>query len=987
MPDFRFLNSTRPPSASGPAGAWLRIAIWGLFFHALLATPLQGAEALDGFQLGWKFAQGEQAGAEHKDCDDSAWQAVDLPHDWAIAGPFGAPEESGDTGKLPWRGEGWYRKQFTLPAAAVGKRLQLVFDGVMSSPTVYLNGKKVGSWLYGYNSFVIDATDAAAFGGSNLLAVHADTRAHGSRWYPGAGIYRKVTARLVDPVHIPVWGVFVTTPEVTDARAKVRIEVEVANTLPEPREVMVRTRIIDPSGREVAKVEGSAALAGRTHGKVANILVLEKPQRWDVGHPHLYTAETRVLLGNRETDRTTTVFGVRTFAWTANDGFHLNGRRVQLHGVNLHHDHGPLGAAFFPRAMERQLEIMREMGVNAVRTSHNAPAPELLALCDRMGFVVFNELFDKYGPTAGIDCDGDTFVDQHAEAEVRNFILRDRNHPCVVAWSIGNEIPDLTKRQVDVMAGYFRKYDTTRPTGIGSHIPAQATKGLLNSLDFTGWNYNSKYLAARKAMPDKPLVYSETASAFGTRGAYKPELPRGKQDWGDDGELNAYVLTSASWSDIPEHEFERMRKHRYVAGEFVWTGFDYLGEPTPFNGRGWKERSGRQARSSYFGIFDLAGLPKDSYYLYRSHWRPDATTVHLSPHWNWQGREGQPVPVIVYTNGDEAELFLNGRSLGRRRKLDPDALGSANLAYQRPATASGEEHKQDKQGNVIAENFASKACDGDAATRWCAADGTLPQHWQVDLGKDTTVGFVRVSWEKEASIYQFELGISKDGANWTKPGAARVAKGNVSELTFKPQSFRHFRITITGIKAKETWASIREVELLKQPTPAVNPYYRIVDAYRLRWLEVPYEPGELKAVAYKDGRRIGEAVVRTAGKPTQLRLTPDRPMITADGMDLCYVTVEMVDSAGTPCPLAMDILRFEVSGPAELKGVANGDPMGLDSFTDDRHPLFYGKAVAVLRSLPGKGGTVRLTVSTDQFHSTAELTTQHGSTLRRPLDP
>ena len=952
---------------------WVSSAI---LFTLLGTATLPASGTLDDFHLGWKFAKGGQTAAAGPGFDDSAWQAVDLPHDWAIAGPFGAPEENGDTGKLPWRGEGWYRKEFALPASSRGKRLQFVFDGVMSSPTVYLNGKKIGSWLYGYNSFVIDATDAAVFGGRNVLAVHADTRAHGSRWYPGAGIYRKVTARLVDPIHIPVWGAFVTTPEVNDARAMVRIEVEVANSLAESREVRVETRIIDPSGREVAKGEGNAAVSGRSNGKVLIALTLENPRRWDVAHPHLYQAETRVILGERELDRTTTTFGVRTFQWTANDGFHLNGRRVQIHGVNLHHDHGPLGAAFFPRAMERQLEIMKAMGVNAIRTSHNAPAPELLELCDRMGLVVFNELFDKYGPTAGIDCDGDTFVDQHAEAEVRNFVLRDRNHPCVVAWSIGNEIPDLTKRQVDVMAGYFRKYDTTRPVGIGSHIPAQATKGLLTSLDFSGWNYNAKYLAARKAMPDQPLVYSETASAFGTRGAYKPELPRGKQDWGNDGELNAYILTAASWSDIPEHEFERMRKHRYVAGEFVWTGFDYLGEPTPFNGRDWKERNGRQARSSYFGIVDLAGHPKDSYYLYRSHWLPDEPTVHLSPHWNWEGHEGKPVPVMVYTNGDEAELFLNGRSLGRKKKLDPDAIGSDNLAYNRAATASSEEHKQDAQGNVLAENFASKACDGDTATRWCAAAGTLPQHWQVDLGQETTAAFARITWEKEAAIYQFELGISKDGKTWTRPGAQRGSKGNVTELTFEPQAFRFFRVTITGIKAKETWASIREVTVQKQAAAAVNPYYRIVDAYRLRWLDVPYEPGELKTVAYKHGKPIGEAVVRTAGKPSQLRLTADRSNLTADGMDLGYVTIEMVDAHGNLCPRAMDLLHFKVDGPAELKGVANGDPMGLDSFTDDRHPLFYGKAVAVLRSLPGKSGTVRLTVSSGQIESTVELSSE-----------
>lgn len=564
-----------------------------MVFLSVGASQVGAADGLEAINFGWKFQRGAQVGAERPDHNDSAWASVDLPHDWAIAGPFGKPAENGDTGKLPWNGEGWYRKNFILSPEDAGRSLQFVFDGVMSSPKVFLNGRMVGSWLYGYNSFVIDATEAAVFGGTNVLAVHADTRAHGSRWYPGAGIYRKVTARLVGPVHIPVWGVFVSTPEVKDHRATVRLAVNVANASPAPRSVTVNTILLDASGREVAHGQATAQVAAQGESTLQIAIALENPHRWDVENPYLYRARTVLHSDGRALDESTSTFGVRTFQWTTHDGFHLNGRRVQIHGVNLHHDHGPLGAAFYPRAMERQLEIMKEMGVNSVRTSHNAPAPELLALCDRMGLLVFNELFDKYGSTAGINCDADTFVDKYAEPEVRNFLKRDRNHPSVVAWSIGNEIPDLTKRHVDVMSSYFRKYDATRPVGIGSHIPAQATNGLLVSLDLTGWNYNAKYLAARKAMPEKPIVYSESASAFGTRGAYNPELPRNKQDWGDDGELNAYVLTAASWSDIPEHEFERMRKDRYVAGEFVWTGFDYLGEPTPFNGRGWKEREGR----------------------------------------------------------------------------------------------------------------------------------------------------------------------------------------------------------------------------------------------------------------------------------------------------------------------------------------------------------------------------------------------------------
>jgi beta-galactosidase len=800
-----------------------------LTLTALLLAPLASlhvsAATVDGFGFGWKFAKGDQQAAIAPNFDDSKWEHVDLPHDWAISGPFGPLDEGGSTGKLPWSGEGWYRKQFELPETAKGQRVQLLFDGVMASPKVYLNGKEVGSWIYGYNSFSIDATDAAEFGKTNVLTVHADTRNHKSRWYPGAGIYRKVTLRLVSPIHIPIWGVFVTTPLVRKDMAQVHTQVDVSNTSAESRSVGVEVAILDAKGKEVSKETSALTIAA---GEVAVSTLKAKipnPALWDIEHPHLYTAVTRLVVDGREIQREETTFGIRTITFTADEGFHLNGRRVQLKGVNLHHDQGPLGAAFFPRAMERQLQIMKEMGVNAIRTSHNPSAPELLELCDRMGFVVWNELFDKYGPTAGVKCGIDEYVKNYAERETKNFILRDRNHASVVLWSIGNEIADLKKEHVDAMVGYFKKYDTTRQTTLGCNIPGIATSRIIDALDTSGWNYSRKYMTARKIYPKKPIIYSESASAFGTRGAYKLTLPKKKTDYGNDGELTAYSLTSARWSDISEIEFERMRKDTFVAGEFVWTGIDYLGEPTPYN----------HARSSYFGIVDLAGLPKDSYYLYRSHWLPESPTVHLAPHWNWQGHEGKAVPVFVYTSGDEAELFLNGKSLGRKKKGSDDRLDVAN----------------------------------------------------------------------------------------------------------------------------------REVEVLERDVKTEDPYFKIVDNYRLRWLEVPYEAGELKAVAYQKGKKLGEAVVKTAGAGTKLKLTADRSQLKADGMDLCYVTVEMTDEDGNLCPLAMDKLTFTVGGAARLSGVDNGNQMGHDSFTDSTHPLFYGKAVAVLRNIPEKSGKAVLNVKTD----------------------
>ncbi len=805
--------------------------------------------------FGWKFVKGDPGDAIDAGFDDSEWESVDLPHDWAISGPFGPLKSYGGSGKLPWWGEGWYRKSFDLPTAADGQRLQFLFDGVMANPNVFLNGQKVGSWVYGYNSFWIDATEAAVFGGTNVLTVHADTREHGSRWYPGAGIYRKIGMRLVDPMHIPVWGIYVTTPKVSGKQATVRVKIEVTNNSGSSGEALLEIGIVDPAGNIVKKVERKLTLNAGKELEEEFEIEITQPYIWDIEHPYLYSCTARLKAGKKVLHTASSTFGIRNFEWTADDGFHLNGRRVQLYGVNLHHDHGPLGAAFFPRAMERQLQIMKEMGVNALRTSHNACAPEVLDLCDRMGIIVFNELFDKYGTTASVDCTTGEYVDNYAEAEVRNFVRRDRNHPSVFLWSIGNEIPDLlldsdgrAAEHVAHMVSYFKKHDHTRPTTMGCHIESVSGDGkhILDALETSGWNYDRRYVSTRKAYPDMPLIYSESASAFGTRGAYKLPFPRAKNDWTDDGEMTAYMLTSAHWSDIPEIEFEYMRIDTFIAGEFVWTGFDYLGEPTPVTtqnypgskGRFKTTKEGYDARSSYFGIVDLAGLPKDSYYNYRSLWNQKDHTMHLSPHWNWEGHEGDPIPVVLYTDGDEAELFLNGKSLGRRKKMDPDLV---------------------KTSRSMTESF------------------------------DYTVNL-------------------EDGK---------------------------------------------------------NPYFEIVDAYRLRWIDVPYESGELKAVVYKRGEPIGETNLKTAGAPDKLRLTPDRVHLDANGMDLCYITIEMVDAEGTACPLAMDMLEFEVEGAARFMGVANGNQMGHDVFTDETHPLFYGKAVAVLRSIPGQAGSARLIVKSD----------------------
>lgn len=923
---------------------------------------------VDPINFDWRFARGAHPEAVESNFDDSGWEQIDLPHDWAIDGPFDA-KGNPDTAKLPWKGEGWYRKHFTLPEVPERKRLQFIFDGIMASPSVYLNGKKVGSWIYGYNSFWIDATDAANFGGENVLTVHADTREHTSRWYPGAGIYRKISTRLVDPVHIPVWGVYVTTPSVEDAKATVRAEVDIVNLTGQSKTGNVEIEIVDPNGKMVAGERKSFRVEAEP-GKMRLDLTVLNPMRWDIDAPHLYTLKTRAFVNGQIVDQQDTSFGIRTFKWTANDGFHLNGRRVDLRGVNEHHTHGMLGAAFFPRAMARKLEILRDMGINALRTSHNPEAPEVLEMCDRLGIVVINELYDKWDHTAGVQVDTAAYVKQYAEREVKNFVLRDRNHPSVVIWSISNEDYNTLDsrdgkgaRLVDEVVGFFKKYDPTRPTLMVAHMPhaADRDKHIFDKVDVSGWNYSARYTNFRQNYPEKPVIYSETASAFGTRGYFNLELPSAKTNYKPGPYQSDYGLTAPMWADIPEYEFERMRKDKFLAGNFVWTGFDYLGEPTPARGKGAPELE-FAARSSYFGLIDLAGLPKDAFYLYRSLWRKDDHTVHLSPHWNWS--EDDRVPVIVYTDGDEAELFLNGKSLGRKAKLDPNKIEPANFAFGKTVNATSAQIIQDEGGNVIADRTADKAVDGNPETRWSAESGAFPQVWEVDLGTNRLFSTIVIQWESRDTRYDFELLASTDYRQWKELSGQRDSVRELMTIRLAPTEARYLKVRVLG-HAGGAWAGIREFEIFDSAVLAQNPYFDIVDAYRIRFFDVPYAPGELKVVAYKNGKRIGEDSVRTAGPAAKLDLRTDRNELKADGMFLCYVTVRMLDENGNLCPFAMNELTFETAGAAKFMGAASGDQMGMESMTGNRHSLFYGQAVAVLRSKHGESGQASLRVTAD----------------------
>jgi beta-galactosidase len=933
-------------------------------FAAVGVAPLAAAESqsLD-FRKDWRFTKGDPAGAQTIEFDDSAWASVRLPHDWAIAGPFNPSEPSGSSAKLPWKGVGWYRKSFELDRPE-GSRVYLDFDGVMAFPKVYVNGQLAGEWDYGYTPFWVDITDFVNLHGENVVAVRVDTTNHGTRWYPGAGIYRKVMLELRGPVHIGQWATQVTTPEVSDTSATVHVATTIENHGDQPANVVVEVQLRhpDPTRSSLAGsgTERVTVPAGRSKD-VAFSMDVKNPERWDIDDPKLYTAVVLVHPEDRSDKPDFTIldearipFGIRTIELTK-EGLHLNGRRVQLQGVNLHHDQGPLGGAFHKRAMQRQLEIMQDMGVNAIRTAHNPPASEMLDLCDKMGILVWDECFDKWDATAD-RVDGKPSHEEHAEQHLRSMVLRDRNHPSVFVWSIGNEIgpggEGLTPERVAMMRDVVRKYDATRPVGIASHLPDLGRGDIFQPLDVVGWNYCRHYLPYHERFPEKPIIYSESAATVSTRGFYELPLPATKTDYSPARQVSSYDYNTAPWADVPDREFALLEHDRYVAGDFVWSGIDYLGEPTPFD---------NEARSSYFGAVDLCGIPKDRFWLYRSHWHPHETTIHILPHWNWEGQEGQPVPVFVYTNGDSAELFLNGKSLGRRTKGETPPRPE-NFAAGARVTASSS--RPDTPPELIV--------DGNYLQRWFA-ESDDPHPWlELDLGESRPIKWLELAFERETKRYGYVVKTSDDGKEWqtiVTHKASDQAQGQGSEhagMHSVDVNARYLRIEIDEVRSvpwAKYWPCIREVGVY--PEAVESAFYLPTYDYRLRWNEVPYEPGELKAVAYRDGKPIGEAVVRTAGEPAQLRLTPDRSELTADGDDLCYVRVEAFDNEGIPCPLADNEVTFTIHGPAEIAGVGNGNPMSFEPFQGNKRKLFNGKAMLILRTLEGKPGEIRVRATSE----------------------
>ncbi|MGD0897178.1 MAG: beta-galactosidase GalB [Thermoguttaceae bacterium] len=746
----------------------------------------------------WRFHLGEVDNGQAPALDDSSWRKLDVPHDWSIEGPFDRQSPSGNGGGYLNGGIGWYRKTFAAAAEWKDRRVTIEFDGAYMDSDVWLNGEHLGRHPYGYTGFAYDLTPHLAAGGPNTLAVRLCVKQPCSRWYSGAGIFRHVRLVVTSPVHVAHWGTYVTTPEISKDAATVRVRTRVANQSNRALEAIeLRTRIL--SGDQQVASTGEVEIAMHEDRLRAGEHVFDRslsvpsPRCWSLADPYLYTVVSEVIVDGNVVDTYCTPFGIRSFEFTKDKGFFLNGKHVPLNGVCNHHDLGCLGAAVNRRAIQRQLEILKGMGCNAIRTSHNPPAPELLDLCDRMGFVVMDEAFDEW--KAGKTPNGyGRFFDEWSERDIVSMLDRDRNHPCVVLWSIGNEINEQGAadggRMAKRLADFCRREDPTRPTTSACNNPGKADRtGFAEALDVFGINYG---IGSYKGFKDKyVLVASETSSALSTRGEYGLQLDkqgavevRKKFDF----QVTSYDLFAPGWGYTAEKDLLALIASPWVAGEFVWTGFDYIGEPTPY---GWP------SRSSYFGIVDLAGFPKDRYYLYQSVWRTEPV-VHLLPHWNWPGFEGRPIPVWCITNCDSVELFLNDKSLG--------------------------EKKLDRQTSL------------------------------------------HVEWP------------------------------------------------------------------------------------------VPYQPGTLRAVGRRGGAVVQRDEVATAGPAVKLVLKPDRAKIAADGDDLSFVEVQVVDKEGRVCPSADHLVRFKLDGGASIAGVDNGDPTNHEPFKADRHKVFHGLGLVVVKATrtPGK---------------------------------
>ncbi|MCB9208671.1 MAG: glycoside hydrolase family 2 protein [Ignavibacteriales bacterium] len=668
------------------------------------------------------------------DFDDKDWQNINLPHDWAINGPFyegEKPEVDGGMGRLPSHGVAWYRKKLKFDENDKSKMIYLDVDGAMSYAMVWLNGNLVGGWPYGYNSWRVDLTRYVKFSEENQLSIRLDNPNYSARWYPGGGIYRNVWLTKTNKVHVAQWGTFITTKNISDNRANLDIKINVENNSGSDQTINVETTIFEIKENQklsdpIKKTNNSEILIFANQNKIINdSLIIENPKLWGPPpkqKPHLYLAVTKIYQSGKIIDEYKTQFGIRILKFDSNSGVYINNDLIKIKGVNQHHDLGALGAAFNKRAAERQLEILTEMGCNAIRMSHNPPAPELLELTDEMGFLVIDEVFDVW-QRKKTPHDFHLIFDDWYEQDLRSMLRRDRNHPSIIIWSFGNEVGEQYTDEEGASLGLklskiIHEEDPTRPTTSAMNW-AKPDMPFSSSMDLISLNYQGQGIRQdpmfegteriqtkplfndfHSTFPDKVIISSETASAFSSRGIYlfpvteKISSPVRDNLGGDSKihQVSSYELYAVDFGSSADKVFKSLAQNPYVAGEFVWTGWDYLGEPTPYY----------SSRSSYTGIIDLAGFKKDRFYLYKSQWLPEKPMAHILPHWNWPNRIGEITPVHVFTSGDEAELFLNSKSLGKKKKGEYEyRLRWDDIIYE-PGELKVVVHKN---GNLWAEDI------------------------------------------------------------------------------------------------------------------------------------------------------------------------------------------------------------------------------------------------------------------------------------------
>jgi beta-galactosidase len=779
-----------------------------LFSLTVFPQSIPEIRSIKNFDSYWKFHFGDINNGQEPALDDSQWRSLNLPHDWSIEGKFSKDNPATPSGGALPGGIGWYRKTFTISESDKGKIVSIDFDGVYRNSEVWINGHYLGKRPYGYSSFRYELTPYLKYGNDkNILAVKVDnSQQPNSRWYSGSGIYRNVWLVSTAKIFVDHWGTYITTPEVIDKSARVMTQTKVRNSTDQSQEINLKTTITDKEGKTVAYTESKEMVNTNSVKEIIQNLTVNNPKLWAIEDPALYKAVMTIESNGKVIDNYTTTFGIRTFYFDVAKGFFLNGKHIKIKGVCNHHDLGFLGAAVNKSAIKRQLTILKDMGVNGIRTSHNPPAPELLNLCDRMGFVVMDEAFDMWKKKK-TDFDYSLDWDEWHKRDLQDMVLRDRNHPSVIIWSIGNEIVEqwdpndssgiiITKE----LTSLVKDLDKTRP--VTSNLNDQDTTNPLiraNVLDLIGYSYGqNKYPDFPKTYPGKCFLGSETTSALATRGHYdmpSDSIRRWPTRWdapftqgNPDNTCSSYDNCSAPWGSTHEETWKLMKKYDFLSGMFIWTGFDYLGEPTPY---GWP------SRSSYFGIVDLAGFPKDIYYMYQSEWT-DKPVLHVFPHWNW--KKGDTIDVWAYTNCKEVELYLNGISLGTKSKVGDDL--------------------------------------------------------------------------------------------------------------------------------------------------------------HLMW-RVPFSPGILKAVGRNDGKEILVSEVKTTGTPSKISLEADRKLIAADGSDLSYITVKILDNYDTMVPDADNLVHFEIAGEGKIAGVDNGSETSMESFKANFRNAFNGMCLVVIQSTD-KSGSITL---------------------------